>query len=94
MIDLVTGNKMLECPLGFYDPAADIFLVVKQISDISDITDESNIMVLSYEDDIRDNTVYEILNEFTAQQLADSLSIQVKEVNKAALDRKYTEENK
>lgn len=91
MIDLITDNELLECSLGFYCPKTAKFLVVKRINDVSDITDDNYIMVVNY-GDIRDDEVYEILNEFSADDIANALSLHTKQINTAALDRKYNEE--
>lgn len=81
MVDEVTGNKVTECPLGFYDVVTHTFLVVEQVLDLTQLdTDKDFVMVINYQDDIRDNETYRIVSEFTAQDIGDALSLHSKSV--------------
>lgn len=81
MIDEVTGNKVVECPLGMYDVVTHSFLIVEHVSDLTLLdTDKDFVMVINHGDGIRDNETYKILYEFTAQDIADALSIHAKNI--------------
>jgi hypothetical protein len=75
MKDLVTGNTIVECPIGFYDINTNCFLVVEPIKDITILEDCGFIMVIDHEDDIRDQEIYKILYEFRVGDLEESLDI-------------------
>jgi hypothetical protein len=82
MKDIVTGNKLVACPLGYYDVETQVFLVVDKDQNKPVAEDDAQILIVDYDDDIRDRENYEILYEFSVQDLADSISTHLKYASK------------
>jgi hypothetical protein len=78
MIDEVTGNKILECPIGFFDYETETFLVVERILDLASINQDWHVVVLNHDDDIRDKEVYRIIYEFNKEDITDCFNMTLK----------------
>ncbi len=86
MIDLRTGNKIIEASLGFYDTVTSDFIVVDPtpVSFVVSDTEDPKWLIVSYEDgDLRHKDTYVIMYRFSPQDVADAMTLHTQQARKA-----------